>query len=961
MIAALWLFSWNLDAQQNGGWERYFGEPTLSETVTSVIQTQDGGYLVAGEIEGSLRRIYLLRTDIDGTKIWDRIIGRQVAGVDESISATDILEAEDGTFVLLGTTAGQGSLKDFYLAKYSQDGDRLWERTYGQGSDDVAAAMAETADGGYLLVGTQEDGTGGDNEEIFVVKTDRDGNVEFSKVPSEQPGSDEVARGVVPTSDGGFIITGSMDDGGPSDAEAYILKIDAAGDSSWSQRLGGNDNDVFNSATELNNGSIIAVGSIGNDIYLASFTADGTPINSRELDLASTFTEFASDVLALEDGTAVAVGARETTTIESKGFLAKIDQNVNVLWFEEYGRPNYGNSLFSIDEKEGGFILAGISRGPFLNLLNDAFLVNASSEGLVFTNYIEGLVYNDADNGCDLDMNEEGLDGWVVSATNTATNDTYYGTSDADGRYSILVPEGSYNVETTAANAYWKSCTESFNINFTTAYDTIRRNFGINADIVCPDLEIDVSTAFLIACEESSYTVSYCNNGTAQADQAEAHIILDDDLSFVSSSPISPKTVNDSLYTFDLGDLDQGQCGQFVITVDADCDAVLQQSHCLKASITPDEICVPPTPSWDGSSLTVDGYCDGDSLRFFIENRGSRTTESSRNWIVIEDQIMFRQGNVPSQLSPNAVQAISLEATGSTYRLSAEQSQGHPGNSTPTVAIEGCTTDGSFTVGFLNQFEEDDRDVFRSVDCQENLDISTYGPYFKRGYPKGYGEDAEITPETDLKYIINFQNVGTDTAIRVVIRDTLSSFLDPTSVRAGASSHDYTLEVYGGGILKFTFENIRLPASSTNEDASYGFVKYRISQKPDTPDGSRIKNGAAVFFDYQIPGYTGQVCHTVKDSLGLLVSIDNIFTPEVSDIKVYPNPFTHQTTVEVVSERVFQQLDLSIFDASGRLIRRERFDSMKFELQRASLASGLYLYKLETDGLLISSGKLLVQ
>ena len=195
----------------------------------------------------------------------------------------------------------------------------------------------------------------------------------------------------------------------------------------------------------------------------------------------------------------------------------------------------------------------------------------------------------------------------------------------------------------------------------------------------------------------------------------------------------------------------------------------------------------------------------------------------------------------------------------------------------------------------------------------------------------------------------------------MVIRDTLSPFLDPTSVRPGASSHDYTLEVYGTGILKFTFENIDLPASSTNEEASYGFVKYRISQKPDNPDGSQIKNGAAVYFDYQVPGATDLVCHTVRDSLGLLVSIGEIFAPEVSDIKVFPNPFTQIATVEVVSKRSFQQLDLSIFDASGRLIRRESFNSMKFELQRKQLASGLYMYKLEADGLLISSGKLLAQ
>ncbi|MEM9917403.1 MAG: T9SS type A sorting domain-containing protein [Bacteroidota bacterium] len=967
LIAALWLFSsLEVNAQELGGWEKIFGQQGLDQNARSIIQTRDHGYILVGEVnEGNNTSIYAARTDVDGTIIWEKNIKRVVASTPVFLSAADVLETDDGGFVIAGTTAGQGSSRDFYLAQYDMEGNLMWEQFYGGGSEEEASAVTKTSDGGYLIVGTLTDGAGGNNLEIMMVKTDADGNEQFSITPIQLPGSDEEANSVIELSTGGFVIVGSTNDGGSQGEQVFIVKVASNGFWEWNRSFGGSKRDKALDVVEDLNGDIITIGTFtgdNSDVYFIKLTPDGFDIVSKIFE--DPIVEVPNAAVLAEDGTVVVAGYRETDPITSKAVLTKYSVDGDVIWTEEVGRFDYlniGEDVFL--DSEGNYVIGGTSTGPIsdLQLSPNVLLIKTNSMGVVTTNYIEGLVYHDKDNGCDLDTDEDGLKGWRVAALNTDLNKTYYGTTDEQGHYAIRVPEGTYNLRTVGPNQYWASCTESFNINLAAEYDTIQRNFGINEAFVCPNLEIDASTPFLEACEESVYTINYCNNGTAEAENSEAQIVLDDDLQFLSSEPISPKTVNDSLYTFDLGDLAPGDCGQFRVTVAADCGAVLQQAHCLIASITPNEICLEPDPEWDESSLDINAFCDGDSVRFFIENRGSRPTEASKNWIVIEDHVMFRQGTVPAQLSPNANQALTLEANGSTYRLSVNQSQGHPGNSNPTMAVEGCSPTGSYMVGYLNQFEEDDRNHFRSVDCQENLDISTYGPYFKRGYPKGYGDDAEIEPETDLKYIINFQNVGTDTAIRVVIRDTLSPFLDPASVRLGAGSHDYELEVYDGGILKFTFENIQLPASSTNEEASYGFVKYRVSQKPDNADGSRIKNGAAVYFDYHAPGTTELVCHTVRDSIGLLVSVGEIFAPQVSDIKVFPNPFTRVATMEVISKQTFQQLDLSIFDAQGRLIRRESYNSMRFELQRGNLASGLYVYKLEADGLLISSGKFLAQ
>ncbi len=52
-----------------------------------------------------------------------------------------------------------------------------------------------------------------------------------------------------------------------------------------------------------------------------------------------------------------------------------------------------------------------------------------------------------------------------------------------------------------------------------------------------------------------------------------------------------------------------------------------------------------------------------------------------------------------------------------------------------------------------------------------------------------------ITPETDLAYQITFQNLGTASALEVIILDTLSQYLDTSTLRVGVSSHDYDWEL----------------------------------------------------------------------------------------------------------------------------------------------------------------------
>jgi hypothetical protein len=114
-----------------------------------------------------------------------------------------------------------------------------------------------------------------------------------------------------------------------------------------------------------------------------------------------------------------------------------------------------------------------------------------------------------------------------------------------------------------------------------------------------------------------------------------------------------------------------------------------------------------------------------------------------------------------------------------------------------------------------------------------------------------------------MEYVIRFQNTGTDTAFTVKVLDTLDTDLDIFSVRSGVSSHNYSFRMHGPRVLEWTFYNIKLPDSTTNEPASHGFVTFTVNQVKNLPDGTEINNRVGIYFDYNDPIITNTTSHII--------------------------------------------------------------------------------------------------
>lgn len=265
-----------LNAAGDLEWQKCMGG-SADDVAASIQQTSDGGFIVAGysssndwDVTGNhgLSDYWIVKLDGTGNIAWQKTLG----GVNDD-QAAFIQEISEGGFIVAGWSGVIGTA-DYWIINLNADGNIVWEKSFGGTGNEQATSVMQTNDGGFIVTGhsysSDSDITNHGGADYWVLKLDTEGNLVWQK---SFGGSDEdVANAIQQTSDGGFIVAGKSesDNGDVSPLydkhDFWIVKLSAAGSLLWQKSLGGYKDDVaFSIHQTSDNGFVVAGWSISTD------------------------------------------------------------------------------------------------------------------------------------------------------------------------------------------------------------------------------------------------------------------------------------------------------------------------------------------------------------------------------------------------------------------------------------------------------------------------------------------------------------------------------------------------------------------------------------------------------------------------------------------------------------------------------------------------------------------------
>ena len=350
------------DAEGVLEWSQVYENDGDDDVLKSVLQSSDGGYIATGLSEGpfpDLQYLWVIKTDVSGNIEWEDEHG----SANKNDWGEDVLETQDGGFVVTGTQDDDGDNAKAILRKYSSTGSLLWNKTFSSSDYNEGISLMETSDGNLVFVGFS--GTSHGAYKHFMVKADADGNQIWKKrfgdntqqslnAVCEAPDGNYVAAGYCNNYSNAYIVQRSSSNGSmqwddcydddfesindiiPSSGGGYylldvssrLIKANNNGEITWGIHLG----NANQSLIELDDGDLI-LGGNQSSIWLFRFDPSAafiessvtTTVDEIELDDMGTFEDnfeaFIETALDLPDSTVEVISVTETSSRNPVGII----------------------------------------------------------------------------------------------------------------------------------------------------------------------------------------------------------------------------------------------------------------------------------------------------------------------------------------------------------------------------------------------------------------------------------------------------------------------------------------------------------------------------------------------------------------------------------------------------------------------------------------------------------------
>ncbi len=314
-------------------------------------------------IVGTCQSFGAKQTDICVSRMNDKgeMAWRLMLGGEKVDEGKAIIRTEDGNLMVLGSTKSYAKNydRDLYVVKVSPQGNVIWEQSFGGDRDEFAGGIAQTDDGGAIVVGdTTSYGKG--YKDIYIAKLDKNGKMVSSFVVGGN--KEDSAQALTRTKDGNMVLVGYRETGRSGNTDFFIMKIDQNGNKIWSQTYGGDRSDRLNGVTATEDGGIVATGST------YSYNSENTDLSVMKLNVEGTmlwhkiygfkYYEYGNAVSTTADGGVMVAGGTNTLGKgDHSAYLIALNDTGEVVWSHVYGNRGK-DSVNAITRLSDGSMIA---------------------------------------------------------------------------------------------------------------------------------------------------------------------------------------------------------------------------------------------------------------------------------------------------------------------------------------------------------------------------------------------------------------------------------------------------------------------------------------------------------------------------------------------------------------------------------------------------------------------------
>ncbi|MBC8045965.1 MAG: T9SS type A sorting domain-containing protein [Fimbriimonadaceae bacterium] len=374
---------WLVKLDENGSleWQRCYGG-NYGDIPRNVFQNSEGGYILTGftySTNGDVTGLHgeddcwVIKTDEAGNILWKKCYGGTKGDYGDAA-----IETSDGNYLIAAESYSKNmdvvssNLKnELWIIKVDRDnGDIIWQHTYGSDKYDYNSRVIETSDHHYLITGSIAEASGdvssefpGSYDDAWFVLIDTLGNIIWENTYGGSV--TDIINDVIQTDDGDFIAAGytSSNDfdvsGNHGDRDYWILKIDNTGNIKWQKCIGGPDRDEAQSISKTIDGGFIIAGfasdaggdvteNFGNyDQWIVKINAEGELLWERSFAKLSVqyTTDIAFDVVQTTDkGYAFCGYFGYDDNVKTNFSLTKVYSD-NIIYYADHDNDGFGNIL----------------------------------------------------------------------------------------------------------------------------------------------------------------------------------------------------------------------------------------------------------------------------------------------------------------------------------------------------------------------------------------------------------------------------------------------------------------------------------------------------------------------------------------------------------------------------------------------------------------------------------------